>query len=111
MRENPFNISFRKEPFKNLSRQNIIQDVKDVFNNDNRETESFILTGARGCDKTVLLSQLKSAFEEEKNWLVVDINPCMEMHEQLAARIYESGKKKKKFLFNLQKMKGFQILN
>lgn len=98
MAQNPFNISFGKEPLKNLSRQNIIQDVQNVFNNDNPETESFILTGPRGCGKTVLLSQLKSTFEEEKNWLVVDINPCMEMHEQLAARIYESGKMKKLFL-------------
>ena len=98
MSENSFNISFGKEPLHNLSRQNVVQMIFDTFTNNNPETESFILTGPRGCGKTVLLTQIKRKFESESDWISVDINPCMDMHEQLAARIYESGKMKKIFL-------------
>lgn len=98
MRENPFNISFGKEPKKLLSRQNQVSEIVSVFNNDNPETESYILTGPRGCGKTVLLSQIKKEFDSFDNWITIDLNPCMEMHEQMASRLYESGRIKKLFL-------------
>lgn len=98
MSQNPFNISFGKIPLKLLSRHQIVHDVINTFNNANPETESYILTGPRGCGKTVLLSQIKNEFNNLDDWITVDLNSCMEMHEQLAARIYESGKIKKLFL-------------
>lgn len=98
MTENSFNISFGKEPKHNLSREDIVQNIFDTFTNQNPETESFVLTGPRGCGKTVLLTQIKKKFDNQSDWISVDINPCMDMHEQLAARIYESGKLKKIFL-------------
>lgn len=98
MTQNPFNISFGTEPLQNLSRSDTEQGIIETFCNPNPETESYILTGPRGCGKTVLLSQIKRAFERKNDWIAVDLNPCMEMHEQLAARIYESGKMKKLFL-------------
>ncbi len=100
MKSNPFNISFGKEPAQLLSRQNNVNEIEEVFNSDNPETESFIITGPRGSGKTVLLTEIKHQFDQYENWIAIDINPCMDMHEQIAARLYESGKINKLFLKN-----------
>lgn len=98
MNDNPFNIAFGKIPENALPRQNTIDQIAKVFESENPESNSYIITGPRGSGKTVLLTQINNEFSKKDTWIVVDLNPCMEMHEQLAARLYESGKIKKLFL-------------
>jgi len=98
MKDNPFNITFGKTPLKLICRQNPIEHVINTFNSNNPSVESYIITGPRGCGKTVLLSQIAKEFEAMDNWITVDLNPCMEMLEQAAARLYDSAKIKKLFI-------------
>ena len=96
--DNPFNISFGETSLSVINRDKEFNDVVSTFDSSSPETKVFILTGARGCGKTVLLSKIKEYYSKEKNWVTVDLNQYSNMLEQLAAKIYEEGKAKHLFL-------------
>jgi len=95
---NPFNISFGEEPINMISRENELKDITSIFESDQPETKSYIITGPRGSGKTVLLGKVKEYFEKDKNWITVDLNPYIDMLEQLASKLYDKGKIKHLFL-------------
>lgn len=95
---NPFNISFGEEPSNMIPREKELNDIVSNFISDIPESKTYIITGPRGCGKTVLLSKIVERINEEKNWITVDLNPYMDMLEQLASKIYDKGKLKHLFL-------------
>lgn len=95
---NPFNISFGEEPVNLIDRNNEFNEIIDNFNNENPQSKSLIITGPRGSGKTVLLSMIKKYYDEQSNWITIDLNPFEEMHEQLAAKLYDKGNIKRFFL-------------
>ena len=98
MKNNPFNIYFGEEPINCIEREKEFHEVVDVFESDNPETKAMIITGPRGCGKTVLLTQIKTYFQDKNDWLTVALNHSSIMLEQLAGKLYEEGKIKKLFL-------------
>ena len=112
-RRNPFNITFGEEPSSMISRQEEYSEIVDLFESENPESKIKIITGPRGCGKTVLLSQIKNHFDEKNNWITVDLTQYSNMLEQLAGKLYENGKIKKLFIkaeFNFSfKGIGFSI--
>lgn len=110
----PFNVSFGEKPNNFIERTEEFNQVTSIFNSDNPETKIIVLTGARGVGKTVLLSLIKKYYDNEKNWITIDVNPNLDILEQVASKIYEFGKVKKLFLkseFNLSfKGIGFSIV-
>lgn len=68
------------------------------FDSENPDFEVYILTGPRGVGKTVTLSVLENNYRKKKDWIVTDLNPEMDMLEQLASLLYEEGKAKHLFL-------------
>ena len=95
---NPFNISFGEEPEKLIERNDQLSEVIDTFTSDTPTTKTLILTGPRGCGKTVLLAQIKKSISSLNNWITVDLNPFTNMLEDLASKLYDKGKLKKLFL-------------
>ena len=112
-KNNPFNITFGEEPENYIARTSETNQIENSFNSDVPESKVFILTGPRGSGKTVLLSQIKHHYDQEANWIAVDLNTYANMIEQLCAGIYEKGKIKHLFLrkeFNFSfKGIGFSI--
>ena len=94
----PFNITFGEQPNNIIQRNNDFETITNVFNAVSPETKIMVITGPRGCGKTVLLSFVKQYYDKDENWITVDINPNDDILEQLAAKIYESGKVKRLFL-------------
>ncbi len=110
---NPFNISFGEEPNSVIYRDKEYQGIVDLFESDQSESKVEIITGPRGCGKTVLLSQIKSHFDNKDNWITADLTQYSNMLEQLAGKLYENGKIKKLFIkaefnFSFQGL-GFSI--
>lgn len=94
---NPFNVTFGKTPLSGIDRSQERKLVEDTFQEENPSSQTFILTGPRGSGKTVLLTKISSDLEKE-GFLAVDLNPYLEMEEQLASKLYEEGKLQKFFL-------------
>ena len=104
MNNNPFILTFGREPINFIPRIDYLQEVKDNFYSETRPNQAFMITGVRGTGKTVLLSKLAKEFEKNKDWIVVDLNPERDMLNSLASQIYNNSKVKHLFLkakFNL----------
>ena len=104
MNNNPFILTFGREPINFIPRIDYLQQVKDNFYSETCPNQAFMITGVRGTGKTVLLSKLTKEFENNKDWIVVDLNPERDMLNSLASQIYNNSKVKHLFLkakFNL----------
>lgn len=104
MNNNPFILTFGREPINFIPRIDYLQEVKDNFYSETRPNQVFMITGVRGTGKTVLLSKLAKEFEKNNDWIVVDLNPERDMLNSLASQIYNNSKVKHLFLkakFNL----------
>lgn len=98
MSNNPFNVSFGEKPTNLIFREKELNEIKDNFLSDTPTSKPMIITGPRGCGKTVLLSTISNEFSAYNDWIVIDLNPFMDMHEQLAGKIIDKGKLRKLFL-------------
>ena len=95
---NPFNITFGKEPTNKINREIELDEIVNTFSNENPSSEVYILTGPRGSGKTVAMTSLSDYYANKKDFIVVDLNPEMELLEQLASKLYDRGKVKKLFV-------------
>ena len=98
MNVNPFNITFGKEPLNPINRTYEINKIIETFSNENPFSEIYVLTGPRGCGKTVALNSLIKHYRNEKDWMTVDLNPENDLLEQLAGKICDQVKSNKMFL-------------
>ena len=71
---NPFVLTFGKEPINYIPRIACLQKVKENFYGETHPNQAFMITGVRGTGKTVFLSKLAKEFEQNKDWIVVDLN-------------------------------------
>ena len=58
MKNNPFSLTFGKEPSRLLSRDKDINDMIDNFTSEDPATSTYIITGVRGSGKTVLFKSI-----------------------------------------------------
>lgn len=98
MGNNPFTLMFGKEPYLKIKREQIISDIDVDFSSSLPTSQVYILIGARGVGKTVLLSEIYNHFDEMEEWVVADVNPHRNILEDLGSVLYEKGKTKKLFL-------------
>ncbi len=98
MNQNPFSLTFGKEPKTIISNSNIYDEIKDDFLNPNPQSIAKLITGVRGSGKTVLLTRLSKYFDDLDDWIIVELNPETDMLEYLASSIYEKCKYKYKFV-------------
>jgi len=87
---NPFELTFILKPSNYISR---LKQSKEIISNFKSSTgiKSFFITGVRGTGKTVMLSHISKQFENEKNWIVIELIPSCDMLEQFASSLYDSS--------------------
>ena len=106
---NPFDITFGKPPVKIIDRPDVETEIIASFSNSNRPSSLYIITGPRGCGKTVSMTSISNYFRNSERWIVIDLNPQLDLEQQFAASLYQKGNLRRLFLkkdFNIS-FKGF----
>jgi len=87
---NQFELTFGLKPSNYISR---LKQSDEIISNFKSKTgnKSFLITGVRGTGKTVMLSHISKQFENEKNWIVIELIPNYDMLEQFASALYDSS--------------------
>ena len=98
MNNNPFNISFGRKPYQYISRFLASHKVSDTFLSDHPSSQVFLLTGVRGSGKTVLMTDIMYDFRNEKDWIVIELNPELDLMEDLASKLYSIPELQKIFI-------------
>ena len=97
-RNNPFCLSFGKEPDRYVKRIESYNEITDTFNSISPSSNCYVIMGVRGSGKTVLLSTISNAYREDNRWIVVSLNPGRDLMEMLAASLYEDKRLQKIFI-------------
>ncbi len=87
MKENPFTIVFGRRPLEMIERFPQRHEILENFTSPNANQQIYILTGVRGSGKTVLMSSIADTLRQEKDWIVVELNPELDLLSSLAARL------------------------
>ncbi len=85
---NPFSLSFGKKPGEYISRITQTNEVLETFQDDEPSNQVYMITGARGTGKTVMMTSIAEELRRDKRWIVVELNPERDMLQKLAADLY-----------------------
>ena len=85
--DNPFTLTFGKEPLNIISREQEIAEIVEGFRQKYPDNQVMMLTGVRGSGKTVTLTTVSNEIRKMKNWIVVELNPERDMLQMLAAEL------------------------
>ncbi len=96
--DNPFSVTFGKKPFQYISRLSQTDELINDLNSSNPPSQAYMITGARGSGKTVMMTAIESSLRENDEWIVEELNSSRDMLQALAARLYTRPELKKKFL-------------
>ncbi len=96
--QNPFNVTFGKEPNETISRKGEVEEIHNSLSLGLSNDEAFIISGVRGSGKTVAMTMTSDYCKKQPGWVVVDLNPEGNLLEQLASKILDAVRLKKLFL-------------
>jgi energy-coupling factor transporter ATP-binding protein EcfA2 len=86
---NPFSLDFGTEPNLYIPRTEEQNKIINTFNSEMPSTHMYLLLGARGSGKTVLMTAVSHRLAEDKKWLHIDLNVETDMLNSLAANLYK----------------------
>ena len=89
---NPYNPTFGTPPEAYIHRYNEEAQILNEFCAENAQPLSYMIIGARGVGKTVLMHEMANRFESFPEWVVVRMNPNADMQDSLMKKL--SGHKK-----------------
>lgn len=92
MIENPFSLSFGMKPVSYINRFAQSQAVINEFSKVEPTNKIFMITGVRGAGKTVFMSNIAQHFKQEKEWIVIDLNPELDLLTSFCSKLYENQK-------------------
>lgn len=85
--DNPFTLTFGKEPLSFISREQEMAEITEGFRQEHPDNQVMMITGVRGSGKTVTLTVISNEIRKTKNWIVVELNPERDMLQMLAAEL------------------------
>lgn len=104
MSQNPFSISFGRINEKIIEREQEIKPIFEDFDSESTRNTIYILTGPRGCGKTVTLGHIIDVYKDKKDWVVARLSQSDNMLEQMASLLYLNN------LLEYFKKKGVHVL-
>ena len=108
---NPFTLTFGKQPNTFISRPANAEAVTSTFLADNPVSQAYLIEGIRGSGKTVLMTAVSAQLSADKEWIRVDLNSTQDLLSDFAVKLISECKKKPSLLdrgFNLS-VAGFGV--
>lgn len=84
---NPYSLNFGFEPENYIERAIEVDQVIENFENEKSGSRLYMITGIRGCGKTVTMTEIEKHFRDKKDWIVIDLNPELDLLNELAAEL------------------------
>ena len=85
---NPYSLLFGKTPAEQITRISQTNEILNDFLSDSPVSQVYMLTGIRGCGKTVMMTELSNRIRTDDHWIVIELNPERDMLHSFAAALY-----------------------
>ena len=85
--KNPYSINFGMLPRNLIERTLDTEEVIENFSADDPGCKLYMISGIRGSGKTVTMTEIENYFKKDKNWIVIDLNPELDLLESLTAEL------------------------
>ena len=96
MSKNPYNMIFGKEPPQVISRIAQSSEIIMSFQEEPPAQQLYMITGVRGCGKTVFMTEIAKELAKE-DWIIVELNSAEDLMQSLAASLGSENKLAKIF--------------
>ena len=87
MPNNPYVLTFGKEPSVMIPRLSQTRELIESFMDEKPSQQICLITGVRGCGKTVFMSTISREISSDSHWIVVELNPERDLLVSLAAKL------------------------
>jgi hypothetical protein len=84
---NPYTLVFGKEPKELINRVIPEDEVIQEFLAEEPSQQIYMVTGVRGVGKTVFMTNIANRIRKEPDWIVVELNPELDMLTGLASKL------------------------
>ena len=89
MSKNPFTIIFGIEPDSMIPRNAEYNQVISDFTSSSPVSSAYVITGVRGCGKTVLMTSIQNHFSKQGDWITLRLNPDLDLYESSISQLSE----------------------
>lgn len=83
-KDNPFTLTSGRQSTEYINRYESTETILSAFTAERPVTQAYLLEGVRGCGKTVMLTTVTKQLAEMDDWIVADLNPNMDLLNDLA---------------------------
>ena len=84
---NPYTLIFGQPPLEMIERKAQMERIISEFCQERPSNYLNLVTGIRGCGKTVFITQIANRLREKKDWIIVNLNSQRELLTALAAKL------------------------
>ncbi|WP_407398488.1 ATP-binding protein [Treponema sp.] len=91
--DNPFTLTFGRQPGKFINRYEDMANIINTFTSENSISQTYLISGVRGCGKTVLMTSVVKELCATTDWISADLNSTQDLLEDFANRLADSMKK------------------
>ncbi|WP_051437723.1 ATP-binding protein [Eubacterium xylanophilum] len=105
-RNNPYTLTFGKQPFQNIPRVIETNEIVDSFLNTPSTHQVYMITGVHGSGKTVLMTEIKKELDAKKDWECIELSTSQDLLLSLCQTLYED----KKFSKIVKKIGGISAM-
>ena len=91
-RDNPFTLTFGKQPIKYINRYESTDNILSTFEASNPISQTYLISGIRGSGKTVLMTSVANQLRKSDDWVVVDLNATQPLLQEFAMRLTDASK-------------------
>ena len=70
-KDNPFTLTFGRQPNEYINRYENMDSIISTFEADNPISQTFLIEGIRGSGKTVLMTAIENELSQNDNWVIV----------------------------------------
>lgn len=96
--KNPFAINFGAIPTQYIARNLITDEIITELESETVQNPCFMLSGVRGSGKTVTMTAIEREMREKDDWIVIGLNPQLDMIKSLVAKLYDTHEFINKFI-------------
>lgn len=88
--ENPFTLTFGKNPLEFVERPVQTNEIIDTFTAERVNQQMFIITGLRGSGKTVMMAEIAQRLRKRDDWVVIELNPATDLLLSLLSKLHSN---------------------